>query len=81
MLVHAAPTRNTCITCPTFRWSSFSIRLIPFINGLRTVDEGIDAAVDLLEVHQQHIDMFDLSLTDACQLLKFVLNSNFFAFN
>ena len=44
------------------------------------IDESIDAVIELLDAHQQQVDMFELSLSDVRQLLEFVLNSNYFAF-
>ena len=44
------------------------------------IEESIDAAMELLEVHRQEIDMFRLSAQDVRQLLLFVLQSNYFTF-
>ena len=44
------------------------------------IAESIDAAMELLEMHRQQVDMFNLSLEDMRRLLESVLNSNYFAF-
>ena len=45
------------------------------------IEESIDAAIELLTVHRDEVDMFYLSLSDVRQLLLFVLKSNYFECN
>ena len=44
------------------------------------VEESIEAAMELLCQHREEVDMFYLELSDVRQLLRFVLQSNYFAF-
>ena len=44
-------------------------------------EESINAAIELLEEHEESVDMFALSLSDIREMLMFVLESNFFEFD
>ena len=45
------------------------------------IQESIDAAIELLEEHEESVDMFALSLSEIREMLMFVLESNFFEFD
>ena len=40
------------------------------------IDESIDTVIELLDAHQQQVDMFELSLSDVRQLLESDLNTS-----